>query len=217
MLNQAWHPLINVLKRLSNTRMNGSREDTAQELERPAGGGPPWQRTSIPRTTGDWPIFKDNAAWVAQTRIQVRRLRANGFEAVIRQWLTAVREKTSTMYINIISGQPPHDDGGEDDLRNVGFLSTTDTACCPRRFFWFHKMLSFWWGVITPAPPPKQEDHPPSASANAYSIYSQLLSIYLEASTSIRNLRTRYAVVTRDPLNMIRLGPACLKTLVSYS
>jgi hypothetical protein len=34
MLSQAWHPLINVLKRLINTQINGSREDTEQGMKR---------------------------------------------------------------------------------------------------------------------------------------------------------------------------------------
>jgi hypothetical protein len=64
-----------------------------------------------------------------------------GFEsdlATIAHWPMVVREEISTMYINIISGQPLHhspDDERGDGFQNVGLLSTTDTACCPRRFY----------------------------------------------------------------------------------
>jgi hypothetical protein len=121
MLSQAWHPLNVLKKRLSNTQMNGSREDTEQQLKRrqvkrhgvrtDAGEGSPWRRTSIPRTTDDWPIFRDNTDWVTRTRISVATLIANGFEsgsAAIPHWLMAVQGGTSTMYINAISGQPSY-------------------------------------------------------------------------------------------------------------
>jgi len=52
-----------------------------------------------------------------------------------------------------------------------------------------------------PTPNPKLEDHPLSASATAYSIYSQLPSVS-GGLPSTRNLRTRHAVVTWDPPNM---------------
>jgi hypothetical protein len=57
-----------------------------------------------------------------------------------------IRGKTSTMYINITSGQPSHhspDDGGGDGLRNVGLLFTTDKVCYPRRFYQFQSPWKF--------------------------------------------------------------------------
>jgi hypothetical protein len=50
--------------------------------------------------------------------------------------------------------------------------------------------------LLAPRPTPKLEDLPCRLYATAYSIYSQL-----EAVSSIRNLRTRPAVVARDPPN----------------
>jgi hypothetical protein len=55
----------------------------------------------------------------------------------------------------------------------------------------------FW----APRPTTKLEAHPLSAVATAYSVYSQLP--YLEAISSICNLKTRHAVVTRDPLKYV--------------
>jgi hypothetical protein len=79
------------LKRLSSTQMNESREDTVQEPKRcqvkrhgvwtEAGGGPPWQRTGIPQTTDNWPIFPDNTDWVSPTWSSGATLQANGFES----------------------------------------------------------------------------------------------------------------------------------------
>jgi hypothetical protein len=34
------------------------------------------------------------------------------------------------------------DNGGRDGLRNVGVLSTCDTACCPRRFYQVYLLYS---------------------------------------------------------------------------
>jgi hypothetical protein len=86
-------------------------------------------------------FFPDNTDWVAPTRSLGVTLLANGFEsgsAAIPLWPMAIRGETSTMYINITSSQPSHhspDDGGGDGLRNVGLLSTTNTASCLRRFY----------------------------------------------------------------------------------
>jgi hypothetical protein len=59
-----------------------------------------------------------------------------------------------------------------------------------------HRALRWW--LLAPAQPPSWRTTHCRLSANAYSIYSQ----YLEAVSSIRNPRTRHAVVTVDPLNM---------------
>jgi hypothetical protein len=53
------------------------------------------------------------------------------------------------------------------------------------------------------AQPPSWRTTPCRLSATAYSIYSQLPSIS-GGLPSIRNLRTRHAVVTRNPPNMVR-------------
>jgi hypothetical protein len=59
-------------------------------------------------------------------------------------------------------------------------------------------------GVLAPRPTPKLEDHPLSAVRDClFNIFAPNIPPYPEAVSSIRNLRTRYAVVTRDPLNMV--------------
>jgi hypothetical protein len=55
--------------------------------------------------------------------------------------------------------------------------------------------------LSAPRPTFKLEDHPCWLSATTYSIYSQLPSVS-RGLPSIRNLRTRHAVVSRDPPNM---------------
>jgi hypothetical protein len=165
MLSQAWHPLINELQRLSDTQMNGSREGKEQEMKRRQVKGPPPRGSDRGRrgatraadghcTDNGWLAdFFPRQHWLGRSDPKFRwTLLANGYEsgsAAIPHWPMAVRGKTSTMYINITSGQLSHhspDDGGGDGLRNVGPLSTTDTACCPRRFYhtWFRNGLSLW-------------------------------------------------------------------------
>jgi hypothetical protein len=101
--------------------------------------------------TDDWPIFPDNTDWVSPTWSSGATLQANGFEsgsAAVPHWPMTVWGETLTIYINIISGQPSHhstDDGGGDGLRNVGLLSTTDTACCLRRFYWILILATPKW------------------------------------------------------------------------
>jgi hypothetical protein len=64
-------------------------------------------------------------------------------------------------------------------------------------------LLVFYNGeLLTPYPIPKLEDHLLLLSATAYSVYYRYLP-YLEAFSCIHNLRVRYAVVMRDPLNMV--------------
>jgi len=60
-------------------------------------------------------------------------------------------------------------------------------------------------GVVSPTLNPKVEDRPLSAVATGYSIYSQL--------SSILNLRTRLAVVTRNAPNLV-LSPRHCKDQV---
>jgi len=56
-------------------------------------------------------------------------------------------------------------------------------------------------GLLATRPTPKLGTTPCRLSAAAYSIYSQLPSVP-GGLPSIRNLRTRHAVVTREPPNM---------------
>jgi hypothetical protein len=61
----------------------------------------------------------------------------------------------------------------------------------------FRNMVIFYVEeLVAPRPTPKLEDHPFRLSATAYSMYSRLPSISGGRSSSIRNLRTRHAVVT---------------------
>jgi hypothetical protein len=56
-------------------------------------------------------------------------------------------------------------------------------------------------GLLAPSPTPSWRTTPCRLSATAYSIYSRLPSV-TGGLPSIRNLKTRHAVVTRDPPNM---------------
>jgi hypothetical protein len=74
------------------------------------------------RYVGCWPIFPDNTDWVAQTQssgVTIPELMVMSWgSATIPHRPTAILEETSTIYINIISDQPPHhspDDRGRDD------------------------------------------------------------------------------------------------------
>jgi hypothetical protein len=70
--------------------------------------------------------------------------------------------------------------------------------------FW-HFVRNFFflrWGVVRPTPN-SQAGGPPLVGCLRLLIqYIRSYPPYLEAISSIRNLRTRHAVVTRDPLNM---------------
>jgi hypothetical protein len=71
----------------------------------------------------------------------------------------------------------------------------------PRLLMNFHNKLIFlWWGVVSPTPNPKA-GRPPLVGCLWLLI--QCIHSYLEAVFSILNLRTLYAVVKRDPLNMV--------------
>jgi hypothetical protein len=59
-----------------------------------------------------------------------------------------------------------------------------------------------WWRVVSLTPNP-QAGGPPLAGCPRLRIqYIHSYSLYLEAFSSICNLRTHHAVVTRDPPNM---------------
>jgi hypothetical protein len=75
----------------------------------------------------------------------------------------------------------------------------------------FVKIKNFYGEGLRPhAQPPSWITTPCRLSATAYSIYSQLPSVP-EGLPSIRNLRTRHAVVTRDPTNMGYESYMCVK------
>jgi len=71
-----------------------------------------------------------------------------------------------------------------------------------RRFETFRNKLSVYGeGLLAPRPTPKLKDHPLSAFRGClFNIFAATLRIW--GLPSIRNLRTRHAVVTRDPPNM---------------
>jgi hypothetical protein len=72
----------------------------------------------------------------------------------------------------------------------------------PRPFVTFRNVFIFLrWGVVSPPPNP-QAGWPPLVGCPRLLIqYIRSYPPYLEAFSSIRNLRTRHAVVTRDPLS----------------
>jgi hypothetical protein len=66
----------------------------------------------------------------------------------------------------------------------------------------FVRMKNFYdEGLLAPRPTPSWRTTPCRLSATAYSVYSQLPSVS-GGFPSIRNLRTRHAVVTRDTRNV---------------
>jgi hypothetical protein len=58
-----------------------------------------------------------------------------------------------------------------------------------------------WW-VVSPPPNPQAGGPSPVGCPRLLIQYIRCYPPYLEAVSSIRNLRTRHAVVTRNPLNM---------------
>jgi hypothetical protein len=75
-----------------------------------------------------------------------------------------------------------------------------DIVFSATRFTFWHFVtnLFFYGEELAPRPTPKLEDHPLSAVSTAIQ-YIRSYPPYLETISSIRNLRTRHAVVTRDP------------------
>jgi hypothetical protein len=61
-----------------------------------------------------------------------------------------------------------------------------------------------WW-VVIPPPHPQAGGPPPVGCPRRRIQYNRSYPPNLEAVSSIVNLRTRHAVVTRDPLNMAML------------
>jgi hypothetical protein len=69
----------------------------------------------------------------------------------------------------------------------------------------FHKRLEFLrWGVVSSPPNPQAGGPPPVGCPRLLIQYIRSYPPYMEAVSSIRNLRTRHAVVTADQLNMDR-------------
>jgi hypothetical protein len=81
-------------------------------------------------------------------------------------------------------------------------LGRTEESVWFRGFLWYFVTWLILYGEELLAP--HQTPTPFRLSATAYSIYSQLPSIY-EGRSSIRNLRTRHAVVTAlDPFTTVK-------------
>jgi hypothetical protein len=73
----------------------------------------------------------------------------------------------------------------------------------PRPFVTFRDVIHFLrWGVVSPLPNPQAGGPPLVGCPRLLIQYIRSYPPYLDAFSSIRNLRTRHAVVTRDPLNM---------------
>jgi hypothetical protein len=65
-----------------------------------------------------------------------------------------------------------------------------------------HAVFFLRWGVVSPPPNPQAGRQPVVGCPRLLIQYIRSYPPYLEAVSSIRNLRTRHAVVTRDSLNM---------------
>jgi hypothetical protein len=80
----------------------------------------------------------------------------------------------------------------------------------PRPFVTFRNVFPFLrWGVVSPPPNPQAGGPPLVGCPRLIIQYIRSYPPYLEAFSSIRNLRTRHAVVTRDPLNLVRSTHLC--------
>jgi hypothetical protein len=66
----------------------------------------------------------------------------------------------------------------------------------------FVTSLFLRWGVGSPTPNPPTGGPPPVGCPRLLIQYIRSYPPYLEGVSSIRNLRTHHAVVTRDPPNM---------------
>jgi hypothetical protein len=66
----------------------------------------------------------------------------------------------------------------------------------------YHPILSLRSILILSTPTPTLKDHPLSGCPRLLIKYIRRYPSYLEAVSSVRNLRTRHAAVTRDPPNM---------------
>jgi hypothetical protein len=75
-----------------------------------------------------------------------------------------------------------------------------------RGFSWIFvtRLLFLQWGVVSPTPNPQAGGLPLVGCPWLFIRYIRSYSPYLKAVSSIRNLRTCHAMVTRDPLNMFQ-------------
>jgi hypothetical protein len=75
-----------------------------------------------------------------------------------------------------------------------------------RGFLWsFVTSLFLWWRVVSPTPNPQAGGPPLIGCPRLLFQYIRSYPPYLEAVSSIHNLRMRHAMVTRDPPNMERI------------
>jgi hypothetical protein len=73
----------------------------------------------------------------------------------------------------------------------------------PRIFIMIRKKLEVLrWGVVSPPPNPQARGPPPVGCPRLLIQYIRSYRPYLEDVSSIRNLRTRHAVVKGDPFNV---------------
>jgi hypothetical protein len=82
---------------------------------------------------------------------------------------------------------------------------------------WSVQVRAPLWGgeeLLAPRPTAQQENRLLSAVRDCFSIYFYSYPPYLEAVSSIRNLRTRYEVSTKDPLNMVH--KQCKNKYIQY-
>jgi hypothetical protein len=71
-----------------------------------------------------------------------------------------------------------------------------------RSYETFRIRLVLWWRVVSPTLNPKLGEQPLVSYLRLLIPYIRSYTLHLETVSSIRNPRTRDAVVTRDPLNM---------------
>jgi hypothetical protein len=72
--------------------------------------------------------------------------------------------------------------------------------------------ICFFWRVVNPTPNPQAGGSLLDGCPRLLIQYIRSCPPYLEAVSSIRNLRTGHAVVTRDPLNIQVQVLVCLAT-----
>jgi hypothetical protein len=68
-----------------------------------------------------------------------------------------------------------------------------------------NKLIFLRLGIVSPTPNPQAGGPPLVGCPRLFVQYIRSYPPYLEAVSSICNLRTHYAVVTRDPCNMVLL------------
>jgi hypothetical protein len=84
---------------------------------------------------------------------------------------------------------------------SLGRLST-ESARVRGPLWHFVTSLFLWWGVVSSTPNPQYEGPPLVGCPRVFIQYIRSYPPCLEAISFIRNLRTRHAMVTKDPPNM---------------